>query len=182
MLKDRGLVFRAMIVGAGPERAKLEAQVRRLQLEGKVSLPGAVSQEELVGIYNEATLFALPCRVLDDGDRDGLPNVLLESMSVGLPVVSTPISGIPEVVRHGETGLLAPERDVDALAAAIELLLRDRDLRQRLGRNARATIEAEMSADAMAQRLAGLFFDAVSMTLDATPSEGAPITAGEVGA
>jgi glycosyltransferase involved in cell wall biosynthesis len=167
VLRGRGVAFRAMIVGAGPERSKLEEQIKRLNLSDIVTLPGAVTQEELVGIYKEATVFALPCRILDDGDRDGLPNVLLESMSMGLPVISSPISGIPEVIRNGENGLLVPERDVNALAAALELLLHDAELRERLGRNARSTIVSEMSADAMAQKLAGLFFSAIGRTVEA---------------
>lgn len=163
VLRGRGIDFRAMIVGAGPGRSDLEAQIRRLNLGEIVSLPGAVSQEALVDIYRRAAVFALPCRVLDDGDRDGLPNVLLESMSTGLPVVSSAISGIPEVIRHGDNGLLVPERDVNALASALELLLRDKELRRRLGRNARATIVSEMSAEAMTQKLASLFFGAVGL-------------------
>jgi len=161
LLRDRGVRFRALIVGDGEERKAIEEQVSALGLDDLVSLPGSVTQEELVPIYAQATVFALPCRVLDDGDRDGLPNVLLESMSIGLPVVTTPISGIPEAVRHGENGLLVPERDVAALAAALELLLSDPELRHRLGANARQTIAAEMSVDAMAERLAGLFFGAI---------------------
>jgi glycosyltransferase involved in cell wall biosynthesis len=178
VLKERGVAFNALIVGEGPERQDLEAQVRRLGLDNRVELPGAVSQEALVEIYKEATVFALPCRILDDGDRDGLPNVLLEAMATGLPVVSTPVSGIPEVIRNGENGLLVGERDVTALAAALELLLSDAELRQRLGKNARGTVEAEMSADAMVRQLAGLFFDAIGLTPVAEGASGDAALAG----
>ena len=161
ILKDRGTPFGAIIVGGGPEKGNLSAQIERLGLTGQVTLLGVVSQEALVGIYKEATVFALACRILDDGDRDGIPNVLMESMATGLPVVTTPISGIPEVVRGGENGLLVPERDPAALASALDLLLHDGELRRRLGDAARATMVAEMSADAMAQKLADLFFKAI---------------------
>jgi glycosyltransferase involved in cell wall biosynthesis len=170
ILKDRGTPFRTLIVGGGPERANLKAQIERLGLDAHVSLLGTVSQETLVGIYKEATLFTLACRILDDGDRDGIPNVLMESMSTGLPVVTTPISGIPEVIRSGENGLLVPERDVSALASALDLLLHDAGLRQRLGAAARATMVSEMSAGAMAQKLAGLFFGAIGRPAP-TPAE-----------
>jgi glycosyltransferase involved in cell wall biosynthesis len=163
VLKGRAVGFRALVIGEGPQRTALEQQVKRLGLDDLVTLPGAVSQETLVAIYKQADVFALPCRVLDDGDRDGLPNVLLEAMATGLPVVSTPISGIPEVIHNGEDGLLVGERDVAALAGALELLLGDAELRRRLGENARRTIETEMSADAMALQLAGLFFGAIGL-------------------
>ena len=171
ILKDRGTPFRAIFVGGGPEKANLTAQIEKLGLTQQVTLLGVVSQETLVGIYKEATVFTLPCRILDDGDRDGIPNVLMESMATGLPVVTTPISGIPEVVRGGENGLLVPERDPSALASALDLLLRDEGLRLRLGAAARETMEKEMSADAMAQKLAVLFFKAIGRS--ASPTEAA---------
>jgi glycosyltransferase involved in cell wall biosynthesis len=180
LLRERGVAFRGLLIGEGPERNTLEEQVRSFGLQDMISLPGAVSQEELVRIYREATVLALPCRILDNGDRDGLPNVLLEAMATGLPVVTTPISGIPEVVRNGENGLLVPERDPAALAGAIELLLQDTQLRQRLGAAARTTIVDEMSIDKMASRLAGLFFAAIGRigpeTEAPAPAVGRPVT------
>lgn len=160
-LRDRGVSFRATIVGEGDERKRIEARIEKLNLGEIVSVPGAVSQEALVEIYRSATVFALPCRVLDNGDRDGIPNVLLEAMAVGLPVVSSPISGIPEAVHNNENGLLVGERDVSALASALELLLFDSDLRARLGTAAHETIINDFSADAMADRLANVYFSAV---------------------
>ena len=157
LLHGKGLPFRCQVVGEGPERARLEMQIRALGLESVVSLLGACSQEELVERYGSATVFALPCKVLANGDRDGIPNVLVEAMACGLPVVSTPISGIPELIESGQNGLLVPPGNTAELAAAIELLLRDRELRQRLARSARATVEERFDSTVCARTLAGLF-------------------------
>lgn len=156
MLLDRGLMFRCTIIGEGPERATLQTLVRLHRLESVVALPGARTQEELVGEYRRATLLALPCRVLSNGDRDGIPNVLVEAMAIGLPVVSTAISGIPELVESGVNGLLVPQDDDAALASAIGLLLHDGALRARLTRSARATVEQRFDSAATARRLAEL--------------------------
>lgn len=141
LLKARGHTFRCRIIGQRDEQSEL---VRRLIEEGQltdtVAIQGGVTQEELRHIYAAATIFALPCLVVDSGDRDGIPNVLAEAMATGLPVVSTNISGIPEIVEDGVNGLLAPEKDAAALAEAIERLLLDPALRQRLGQAARTTI------------------------------------------
>jgi len=152
-LLDRGHAFRCVIIGEGPERRRLEDDVRALGLEDVVTLPGALTQEELVDEYRRATLLALPCRVLRNGDRDGIPNVLVEAMATGLPVVSTAVSGIPELIESGENGLLVPEGDDTALATAIEPLLRDAALRARLARNARVTVEQRFDSGANARGL-----------------------------
>jgi glycosyltransferase involved in cell wall biosynthesis len=157
ILRRKGYAFRCLLVGDGPERPALEAMVRSLQLEDIVGMPGSYSQEELLPLYRRATVFALPCRILKNGDRDGIPNVLLEAMAVGLPVVSSAVSGIGELVRDGENGLLVHERDDKALAAAIESLVRDGSLRERLSENARTTVAARFDAAATSEALARLF-------------------------
>ncbi len=140
LLKQRGSNFRCVIVGedgsAGPA---LRAQIEALGLADCVQLHGAVTQDRLREIYRGANAFVLPCRVMEDGDRDGFPNVLAEAMAMGVPVVSTPISGIPEMIDHGVHGLLV-EGDADSLAGAIERLLGDGVLHARLAREARARI------------------------------------------
>lgn len=141
LLQARGLSFRCAIVGEGPLRAELEAQIRELGLEGTVTLLGAMAHDRLIAFYREASLFALSPRVMEDGDRDGIPNVLVEAMASGLPVVSTRVSGIPELVEHGRTGLLVESKDPASLANALERLLRDRKKRQRLALAARRRIE-----------------------------------------
>lgn len=159
MLRQRGHAFRCTILGEGPERERLAGLVRRLELEGIVELPGSQSQEQVLEEYRRATAFALPCKILANGDRDGIPNVLVEAMGVGLPVVSTAISGIPELVDDGINGLLvAPGRSED-LAAALERLLRDAALRARLGANARRTVVERFDSAANSASLAELVLE-----------------------
>jgi colanic acid/amylovoran biosynthesis glycosyltransferase len=108
------------IVGDGPQRAELEALVR-----GRVRFSGALSHAQALARLSGASAFALPCRELPSGDRDGLPVALVEAMRAGLPVVTTAVGGIPELVRDGETGLLVAPGDDVALAAALRSMLQD---------------------------------------------------------
>ena len=140
LLKQRGMNFRCVIVGedgsAGPA---LRAQIESLNVADRVQLHGAVTQDRLREIYRGATAFVLPCRVMEDGDRDGFPNVLAEAMAMGVPVVSTPISGIPEMIDDGVHGLLV-EGSAASLADAMQRLLGDAALHARLARAARERI------------------------------------------
>ena len=124
-LRDRAIPFRARIVGAGPLKDALAADIARAGLAGQVELTGPMTHAALIDLYRQADLFALAPRIADDGDRDGIPNVLAEAMAIGVPVVSTAISGIPELVRDGQTGRLVPARDPAALADAIAATLAD---------------------------------------------------------
>jgi len=130
LLRDRGMAFRCEIVGTGPLRDDLQAQIDHLDLRDQVTLLGAMTHDDLVGIYGQATAFALVPQIAENGDRDGIPNVLVEAMAAGLAVVSTSISGIPELIEHGRTGLLVPPNDPQAAAAALERLLHDTDARR----------------------------------------------------
>lgn len=123
LLRDRGTPFRCEIIGTGNQEAALREMIASLDLEALVSLPGPMPREELIDRYPQASVFAAPCVVGTDGNRDGLPTVLIEAMAIGVPVISTPVTGIPELVHDGETGVLVPERDPSALADAIERTL-----------------------------------------------------------
>jgi glycosyltransferase involved in cell wall biosynthesis len=142
ILKNRGHQFRCRIVGGGDGeyQSKLIQLIKDLQLEDDVNLHGAVTQEDLRDIYRHATLFALPCLVVENGDRDGIPNVLVEAMSMQIPVVSTDISGIPELIENHVNGLLVPEKDETAMADAIESLLINPELRQSLAHAGRERV------------------------------------------
>lgn len=141
VLRDRGLPFRCAIVGQGPLRNSLEQRVNELELDGQVQFLGAMAHDRLIRLYSKATVFALACHVTEDGDRDGIPNVIVEAMATGLAVASTRVSGIPELVDDGKNGLLVAPRDTQALADAIEHLIKHPDLRHRIGQAARSLIE-----------------------------------------
>ena len=129
-------------VGGGELADDLKAQVERLGLAGRATILGSRAQSEVLEAYRSSDLFVLPCRIADDGDRDGLPNVLVEAQSQGLPCISTPISGIPELVDDGRTGILVPPDDPTALAAAIGDAIRSPDLRARIGDAAMERVHA----------------------------------------
>jgi glycosyltransferase involved in cell wall biosynthesis len=138
LLRDWGHPVRCLIVGEGDQRASLTQQIRTLGLQDRVVLAGAQPQERLIETLHRATVLVLPCVIGATGDRDGLPTVLLESLAVGLPAISTRLAGIPEIIEHGKTGLLVPPGDPFCLARAIEEVVGNRELRQCLGREGRA--------------------------------------------
>ncbi len=142
-LRDAGCVFRCRIVGAGPERNALQALIDAHGLQSVVELAGSMTHEALAVLYREARVFALSPRITSNGDRDGIPNVIVEAMASGLPVVSTQISGIPEIVRDRATGLLVPPGDPAALATAIGELIADDVLARRLAAGARALVASD---------------------------------------
>jgi len=141
LLRDRGVRFRCHIVGQGELGKSLAQLIRRFDLQRLVTLEGAADQDQVIAWYRRAIVLALPSRVARDGDRDGIPNVLIEAAACGLPIISTPVSGIPELVEDGRTGLLVPPRQPVALADAIDVMLRSTDLRERVRANARARVE-----------------------------------------
>src|SRR5262249_30983950 len=130
---------------------------KQLRLADRVRLLGAQTHDAVCLAYQRASIFVLPCVVASDGDRDGIPNVLLEAMASGVPVVSTPISGIPELIESGKNGLLVPPHDPKSLADAIDSLLGSRELCERLTRAARAKLEASFSLAGSAERLLAIF-------------------------
>ncbi len=158
LLRGRGLDFDCTIVGTGPLEAELRAQVSRLGLEACVELSGPRPQVEVIRLVREAAVFAAPCVVGEDGNRDGLPTVLLEAMALGTPCVSTDVTGIPEIVRDGETGLMVPQRDPEGLASALERVLTSPRLAGQLAASARRLIEEEFDVDRNAARQRELFF------------------------
>ncbi len=157
LLRDRKVDFRCRIIGVGEREPELRARVEDLDLGDVVELPGPRPQAELVEAIRGAAVFAAPCVVGLDGNRDGLPTVLLEAMALGTPCVATDVTGIPEVLRDGETGLMVPQRDPAALADAIERLLGDPALRVDLARRARVQIEADFDVHRNAALLRELF-------------------------
>ena len=158
LLRDRGVDAELVIAGeSGDQDAALVAQVERLGLSDRVELRGTVTQRELLELYRSSSVFALACRVVGDGDRDGIPNVLVEAMAAGLPVVSTSISGIPELVLDGENGVLVEQEDAVALADGLARIAGDPAFAQRIAQAGRDTVMDRFDGDALAARMAGLF-------------------------
>ena len=122
-------------------RSQLEALVASCQLEDCVNLIGALPQEEIITCYQSAWVFALPCVTVDDGSQDGLPNVLMEAMACGLPVITTKCTAQTELIEHGRDGLLISPHQPAELANAIMELCEDTGLRDRLRRKARLKME-----------------------------------------
>ncbi|HEY3583812.1 MAG TPA: glycosyltransferase [Casimicrobiaceae bacterium] len=124
--------WRLVHIGDGPRLAALQDRAARLGVQQRVQWQGARAHDDVLAAYRDADLFVLPCRISDDGDRDGLPNVLLEAQSQRIACVSTRVSGIPELIANEESGLLVPPRDPRALAGAISRLIADPGLRHAL--------------------------------------------------
>jgi glycosyltransferase involved in cell wall biosynthesis len=165
LLKEKGYRFRCHIIGApGPCERQVASLIHELELENIVTLRPAVTQEELREVYRQATLFVLPCQITDNNDRDGIPNVLVEAMASELPVVSTNISGIPELIEHGVNGLLAPQKDARALADAIAKLLDAPALRRELGVAAREKVCRLFDSESNILALHRLLIDSLNGT------------------
>ncbi len=133
--------LKCVIIGGGDLADALSRQIAELNLSDRIALLGPRPREEVRRVMAKASVLAAPCVVAGDGNRDGVPMVLLEAMALGTPCVSTPVTGIPEIIRHRETGLLVPERDPPALAQAIAHLIEDRRFARRVAVGARALIE-----------------------------------------
>jgi glycosyltransferase involved in cell wall biosynthesis len=157
ILVDAGHRFRCQIVGYGPLQSEMEELIRTLGLSETLSLCGKKTLEQVVQLYQEADIFTLPCQVAEDGDRDGIPNVFMEAMACQVPVVTTGISGIPELVQHHHNGLLVPQQDPEALALALAYLLDNPAIRQRLGQAGRETIMQQFSSSHASHQLKALF-------------------------
>jgi len=143
ILKDRGREFECEIIGGGVLRKELDKQVASLGVGDRVQLLGPRSRDEVYRRVRRAALMAVPCVVSSNGNRDGLPTVLLETMALGTPCIATAVTGIPEIVLDDQTGLITPQHDPARLADAIERLLDDEALGERLATNARQLVEQE---------------------------------------
>ncbi|MGE0881816.1 MAG: glycosyltransferase family 4 protein [Acidimicrobiia bacterium] len=145
------------VVGGGPLMEALRERAGELGVDQNVRLHGPKTSIEVDAAYRACSMVVLPCRIDESGDRDGLPTVLVEAMARGIPVISTDIVGIPELVRDGDTGLLVAPDDPSALAAAMERLIDDPELARRLGTAARAHVRSQYEPAASASALRRVF-------------------------
>jgi glycosyltransferase involved in cell wall biosynthesis len=150
------LQWRLTHIGGGALADRLAAEAARLGLSERIDWRGAQAQAEVLAAYRRSDLFVLASRIAPDGDRDGLPNVLMEAQSQGLACLATEVAGIPELIRDGETGWLVPPNEAAPLAAALSDLIGDPARRQALGQAGAARVRAVFDAAAQIDALADL--------------------------
>jgi glycosyltransferase involved in cell wall biosynthesis len=171
ILASRGHVFQCDIVGGGPLKAELRSRVQHHGLTGTVIVRGPRSQEEVIERMRKAAVLAAPCVISPDGDRDGLPTTILEAMALGTPCVSTDVTGIPEALRDGHTGLMVSQRDPEGLADALERVLNDRELRELLAWRARRVAEEKFDIGRNASQMRELLLSAPSAVTADSPNQ-----------
>lgn len=157
LLSERGIEFRAEIVGDGEDKDTLQRLTNLSGLSDKIFFRGEMANKDTLSLIRKADMFVLPSIITKSGDMDGIPVVLMEAMALGIPVVSTNISGIPELIENGINGLLVPEKDIPALADAIESLIIDKKRRFEIGRTGKGKIRHSFIIEDNAYRLAELF-------------------------
>ncbi len=162
ILAERGIEFVCRIIGEGPERPRLEMYIKLNNLVNHVKLTGAVAPDQMVQEYQKSTLFVLPCVEEENGNRDGIPNVLAEAMAMTLPVISTFVSGIPELIENGRHGILLEPGSVPELAESIAGLLDSPGKRREMGTQGRHRVETIFDSQHRLDELANWFRNQVS--------------------
>jgi colanic acid/amylovoran biosynthesis glycosyltransferase len=157
LLYPRGRGFSCEIIGEGPLEAALQAQIAQAGLQSIVKLVGPQTQSQIALRLANATIFVLPCTREKGGGMDNLPTVIIEAMAAGLPVISTPLAGVPEMVEHEGSGELVPEHDPKAICAAMERCIADPVRARRFGDRGREIAREKFSIEASAQALRALF-------------------------
>lgn len=146
LLAQEGIVFEYHIVGSGPLMPELKEMVRQLDLDDFVFFAGSQSHDKVIEVLSRADLMLLPSVTAKNGDMEGVPVSLMEAMVLGVPVIGTYHSGIPELIKHGDRGFLVPERDVSSLSDAIRKLLKDGELRKRFSEAGKIFVEEQFAA------------------------------------
>ncbi len=157
MLCDRGIQLQHTLIGDGDQRKKILSLIKKLKLNHFTRWLGTQPHNVVLEHYRQADLFVLGCEVAPNGDRDGIPNVLLESMAIGVPVVATSVSAIPELVEDGKTGLLVPPGSPQQMADAILRLLTEQELRRKVIEAGRAHILREFDSSVLIRDLAAIY-------------------------
>lgn len=152
-LRQKNIDFRIEIAGSGPMKSTLIEKIRTTKLSDKVRLTGAVSHDKAMRWMRGLDLFVLACRADSNGDKDGIPVVLMEAMNAGVPVISTYLSGIPELIKHRFSGFLSLPDDAQSLAGNIGLILQNEKLRKKLIKNAKNRIDEEFGLQLNVNRL-----------------------------
>ncbi len=170
-LRDEGFSVQHTLIGDGEDREQILSLIKELGLDHFTRWLGAQPHNVVLGHYRQADLFVLGCEVAPNGDRDGIPNVFLESMAMGVPVVATRVSAIPELLEDGKTGLLVPPGQPEKMAHAMARLLTDSDLRKRVISQARQCVIRKFDNKVLIRDLAGLY-EKVGIPASISESEG----------
>ncbi|MEG2172162.1 MAG: glycosyltransferase family 4 protein [Desulfovibrionaceae bacterium] len=164
LLKDEGLAFHLTLVGGGGRwlglgllGPQLQKQCEDLGLSDCVTMPGLVSHTKLPEVLTSHDIFVAPCIIHASGRRDGIPNTVIEAMAYGLPTVSTNINALPEIVRHGHTGLTVPEKDSAALARALRYMVEHPEDARRMGKNGSVLVREMFNPDTNIRLLINMF-------------------------
>lgn len=157
LLKNKGNNFTCEIIGEGPLQEQLQQRIQQNNLEGHVKLLGPQSQNFIIDKLQKTYLFVLPCVTESDGGKDNLPTVIIEAMACGLPIVSTYLAGVPEMVVDGKNGLLIEEKNILQLADALEKLLKNPDLIAQFGKQSRKLAEEKFALEITTSQLKQLF-------------------------
>ena len=156
-LKQHGIPFQCLVAGEGSERRHLEAKIESLNLQGYVQLLGWQRREEVHKLMQLADVLVLPSIVASNGKQEGIPVALMEGMAMEIPVVATSISGISELVDHGKNGLLVPQKNAGALAAALYLIYTEPEGAKEMAKSGRAKVLSEFNLHLNAGRLYRMF-------------------------
>jgi glycosyltransferase involved in cell wall biosynthesis len=170
LLQKQGIAFRYILVGSGEDKDNLLAFLKELGLDSVTEVTGTLPHSKVIRLYRQADLFVLGCQIAENGDRDGIPNVLAESMAMGVPVVATNISGIPEIVEDEETGLLVPPISPRRLAQSMVRLLTDVDLRARVIPAARLKVHRQFDNAVLIEEIVDLYQQHGVVSADDTQS------------
>ncbi|MFO8085816.1 MAG: glycosyltransferase family 4 protein [Desulfobacterales bacterium] len=157
ILKCRGISFNHTLIGDGDDRRQVLSLIKKLGLEKESQWLGTQPHHVVLEHYRKSDLFVLGCEIAANGDRDGIPNVFIESMAMGVPVVGTDISAIPELIENERTGLLVPSENPEALAYAMIRLLHNQSLRDRIVDNARKKVKKYFDNHQLINDLAGVY-------------------------
>ncbi len=157
ILKKQGVEFEHILIGDGDDRERILELIHSLELDGHCHWLGTRTHEEVLGQYRRSDLFVLSCEIAENGDRDGIPNVLVESLAMGVPALSTTVSAIPEILQHGRTGYTVPSAQPQQLAEAMILMLQDQDLRRQLISQGKAWVREQFDNRKWIENLARLF-------------------------
>lgn len=156
-IKEKGIQFEHVLIGDGDDRDKILHLISSLNLEKQCHWLGTKTHDEVLAQFKQSDLFVLACEIAQSGDRDGIPNVLVESLAMGVPAVSTTVSAIPEILQHGKTGITVPPSNADEMAEGILQVLRDNELRSTIIAEGKSWVNEQFDNRKWLVKLADVF-------------------------